>query len=156
MFFNKTRNISKVFKQFTKLLISSRMLPNLLGPKFPQLRIDDMDAVLVPSEMNYETVTQSWYRFLHSIGNPVDLSKPEMISQTQAFYQYAIVAKNVIDPTHHPCLEALPDIFLRSMQSVSNMVDAFVGIANRPRPYQKVTKNDASSDFYLIIGESNT
>ena len=72
------------------------MLPNLLGPKFPQLRIDDMDAVLVPAEMSYETVTQSWYRFLHSIGNPVDLSKPEIISQTQAFYQYAIVAKNVI------------------------------------------------------------
>ena len=59
-----------------------------------------MDAVLVPSEMSYETVTQSWYRFLHSIGNPVDLSKTEIISQTQAFYQYAIVAKNVIGKTN--------------------------------------------------------
>ena len=44
------------------------MLPNLLGPKFPSLRIDEIDAALVPSEMTYETVTQSWYRFLHSIG----------------------------------------------------------------------------------------
>ena len=58
-----------------------------------------------------------------------------------------------IDPTHHPCLEALPEIFLKSMQSVSNMVDAFVGIANRPRPFQKLAKSDTTADFKLIIGE---
>ena len=134
-----------------------RMLPNLLGPKFPQLRIDEIDAALVPSEMTYETVTQSWYRFLHSIGNPVDLCKPEIISQTQAFYQYAIVAKNVIDPTHHPCLESLPDIFLKAMQSVSSMVDAFWGYSpQRPRTglsSQKLAKNDLSADFKLVLGK---
>ena len=103
--------------------------------------------------MDYQTVTQSWYRFLHSIGNPVDLSKPEIISQTQAFYQYAIVAKNVIDPTHHPCLEALPDIFLKVMQSVSSMVDTFIGIPNRPRPNIKATKTDTIIDFKSSLGK---
>ena len=149
------RHRSGLVDQWNRVNLSllSRMLPNLLGPKFPQLRIDDIDAALVPAEMTYETVTQSWYRFLHSIGNPVDLSRPEMISQTQAFYQYAIVAKNVIDPTHHPCLESLPDIFMKSMESVSNMVDSFLGIPIRTRPSaQKLSKGDLSllGNLYLF------
>merc|ERR1711953_271737 len=75
-----------------------------------------------------------------------------MISQTQAFYQYAIVAKNVIDPTHHPCLESLPDIFMKSMESVSNMVDSFLGIPIRTRPSaQKLSKGDLS-----LLGEAKT
>ena len=85
------------------------------------------------------------------IGNPVDLCKPEIISQTQAFYQYAIVAKNVIDPTHHPCLESLPDIFLKAMQSVSCMVDAFLGSTrSRVQKNQKLSKSELMSgeDFY--------
>lgn len=138
------------------LALLSRMLTPLLGPKFPQLRIDDIDAVLVPNSMTYETVAQSWYRFLHSIGNPVDLSRPEVISQTQAFYQYAIVAKNVIDPTHHPCLEALPDIFLKAMQSVSSMVDAFVGIPNRSRPNlanHRLSRGDITIDSKPVTGK---
>ena len=150
------RHRSGLVDQWNRVNLSllSRMLPNLLGPKFPQLRIDDIDAALVPAEMTYETVTQSWYRFLHSIGNPVDLSRPEMISQTQAFYQYAIVAKNVIDPTHHPCLESLPDIFMKSMESVSNMVDSFLGIPIRTRPSaQKLSKGDLSllGNLYLFF-----
>ncbi len=41
--------------------------------------------------------------------------------------RYAIVAENVIDPTHHPCLAALPSIFLKAMKGVSAMVDAYLG-----------------------------
>ena len=88
----------------------------------------------------------------------MDLSRPELISQTQAFYQYAIVAKNVIDPTHHPCLESLPDIFMKSMESVSNMVDSFLGIPIRARPStQKLSKGDLSQlgqfciDIVIIV-----
>ena len=87
----------------------------------------DADAALVPKEMSNDCVSQTWYRFLHSLGNPVDLSRPNLVSQTQHFYQYAIVAENVIDPTHHPCLAALPGIFLSAMKGVSAMVDAFLG-----------------------------
>ena len=88
------------------------------------------------------------YRFMHSIGNPVDLSRPEIISQTQAFYQYAIVAKNVIDPTHHPCLESLPEIFLKAMQSVSSMVDAFIGISNESKSNQRISRSDSTQDNF--------
>ena len=136
------------------MALLSRMLPLMLGPKFPQLKVDEIDASLVPTEMTYETVAQSWYRFMHSIGNPVDLSRPEIISQTQAFYQYAIVAKNVIDPTHHPCLESLPEIFLKAMQSVSSMVDAFIGIQNRSKPSgnQRISRGESISDVIPCQG----
>ncbi len=145
------RHRSGLIDQWNRVNLSlmSRMLPMMLGPKFPQLRIDDIDAALVPSTMTYECVAQSWYRFLHSVGNPVDLSRPELISQTQSFYQYAIVAKNVIDPTHHPCLEALPDIFLRAMRGVSGMVDAFIGLPNKAKPNasnSRISRDDLHGD----------
>ena len=85
------------------------------------------DESLIPADMTNDCIAQSWYRFLHSLGNPVDLSRPALVSQTQHFYQYAIVAENVIDPTHHPCLSALPSIFLKSMKGIAAMVDAYLG-----------------------------
>ena len=75
---------------------------------------DDDGNALVP-EMNDECVAQTWYSFLHSMGNPVDLSRPAQVSATQHFLQYACISSSVIDPTHHPCLTALPEIFLRAM-----------------------------------------
>jgi hypothetical protein len=42
---------------------------------------------LVPSEMSNDCVAQAWFRFLHSLGDPVDLSRPSIVSQTQHFYQ---------------------------------------------------------------------
>ena len=66
-------------------------------------------------------------RFLNSLGNPVELSRPDKVCQTQQFFQYAIVSDSVIDPTHHPCLHSLPTIFFKAMQGVSAMVDAYLG-----------------------------
>ena len=92
---------------------------------FPVLA--DEDANLIPAGMTNDCIAQSWYRFLHSLGNPVDLSRPAVVSQTQHFYQYAIVAENVVDPTHHPCLSALPSIFLKAMKGTAAIVDAYLG-----------------------------
>ena len=69
----------------------------------------------------------SFFRFLNSLGNPVELSRPDKVCQTQQFFQYAIVSDSVIDPTHHPCLHSLPTIFFKAMQGVSAMVDAYLG-----------------------------
>ena len=62
-----------------------------------------------------------------SLGNPVELSKPDKVCQTQQFFQYAIVSDSVIDPTHHPCLHSLPNIFFKAMKGISAMVDAYLG-----------------------------
>lgn len=43
------------------------------------------------------------------------------------------MAENVIDPTHHPCLAALPAIFLKAMKGISAMVDAYLGRAKKKK-----------------------
>lgn len=55
------------------------------------------DSQLVPPTMLDEAVAQAWYRLLRTIGDPVDLCRPAVVSQTQAFLQYAIASPNVID-----------------------------------------------------------
>ena len=47
------RHRSGLIDQWHRVNLSllSRMLPLMLGPKFPQLKVDDIDASLVPSEM---------------------------------------------------------------------------------------------------------
>ena len=99
---------------------------------------DDDGYALLP-EMSDECVAQTWYSFLHSMGNPVDLSRPAQVSATQHFLQYACISSSVIDPTHHPCLTALPEIFLRAMKGLSATVDSFLGYSNE----------DASNDRKL-------
>lgn len=77
--------------------------------------------------MSDEAVAQAWYRLLRTIGDPVDLCRPAVISQTQAFLQYAIASPNVIDPCQHPCLQSLPQIFLKAIKGIAGQVDAFLG-----------------------------
>lgn len=72
-------------------------------------------------------MAQAWYRLLRTIGDPVDLCRPAVVSQTQAFLQYAIASPNVIDPCQHPCLQSLPQIFLKAIKGIAGQVDAFLG-----------------------------
>ena len=85
------------------------------------------DALLIPSNMTNDCIAQSWFRFLHCLGNPASLCRPAVISQTQKFLQFAITSENVVDPCQHPCLSTLPLIFLKSMKGVAWLVDAFLG-----------------------------
>lgn len=85
------------------------------------------DDDLIPQGMSNDCIAQSWYRFLNTIGNPVNLTKPEVISQTQKFLQFAISTDDVMDPCHHPCLQALPTIFLKAIKGIAGQVDGFLG-----------------------------
>lgn len=78
--------------------------------------------------MTNDCISQSWYRFLNTIGNPVNLTKPEVVSQTQKFLQYALSSDGVMDPCQHPSLQVLPLIFLKAMKGIAGQVDAFLGI----------------------------
>ena len=113
----------------------------MYGGKLPAVQLPKEDQELVPEYMTRECVAQAsfrllvhyctgktcFFRFLNSLGNPVELSRPDKVCQTQQFFQYAIVSDSVIDPTHHPCLHSLPTIFFKAMQGVSAMVDAYLG-----------------------------
>ncbi len=72
-------------------------------------------------------MAQSWFRFLHVLGNPVDLCRPKVIGQTPKFLSTIMTYEQPIDPAHHPCLRSLPKIFLKAMKGISVMVDAFLG-----------------------------
>lgn len=50
-----------------------------------------------------------------------------MISQTQKFLHFAINNSDVMDPCQHPCLEVLPQIFLKAIKGIAGQVDAFLG-----------------------------
>lgn len=77
--------------------------------------------------MTNDCVAQSWFRFLHCLGNPVHLSKPSIVSQSQKFLHFTIINGNVVDPSQHPCLQALPLIFSKAIKGISGQVDAFLG-----------------------------
>ncbi|XP_074039453.1 ral GTPase-activating protein subunit beta isoform X2 [Leptinotarsa decemlineata] len=109
------------------LALTSKVLVFMYGGSFPELKIGEED--LIPSGMSNDCIAQSWYRFLNTIGNPVSLTKPKVISQTQKFLQFAISTDGVIDPCQHPCLQALPLIFLKAIKGIAGQVDAFLGIA---------------------------
>ncbi|XP_050299716.1 ral GTPase-activating protein subunit beta isoform X2 [Anthonomus grandis grandis] len=110
------------------LALTSKVLSFMYGPNFPELKIGEE---LIPRGMSNDSIAQSWYRFLNTVGNPVSLTKPEVISQTQKFLQFAISTESVMDPCQHPCLQLLPVIFLKAIKGVAGQVDAFLGIAQR-------------------------
>ncbi|KPJ14465.1 Ral GTPase-activating protein subunit beta [Papilio machaon] len=110
------------------LCLTARLLTHMYGPMFPAMPIGEEDVNLVPADMSAEAVMQTWYRILHTIGNPVDLCRPHVISQTPEFLQYSMTAEDgARDPSTHPCLQALPAIFLKAMKGVAAHVDAFLG-----------------------------
>jgi len=124
------------------IALLARQLTFMYGGKMPQLNIPKEDAELVPEQMTKECIAQASYRFLNSLGNPVELSKPDKVCQTQQFFQYAIVSDSVIDPTHHPCLHSLPTIFFKAMKGISAMVDAYLGL---PKASQLMSLSRSSS-----------
>ncbi|KAL5009165.1 hypothetical protein ScPMuIL_014746 [Solemya velum] len=112
-------------------ILTARLLKFLYGPDFPELHLSEEDGLVLPAEMSADCVIQSWFRFLHIIQNPVDLCHPKIISYTPSFQHMALMSDYIVDPTQHPCLLKLPQIFFRAMRGLSVMVDAFLGIVQK-------------------------
>ncbi|KAG0723198.1 Ral GTPase-activating protein subunit beta [Chionoecetes opilio] len=110
--------------------LTRKLISFMYGPSFPEISISEDDLNIIPSNMSQDCIAQVWYRILHIIGNPVDLSRHTVISKTPAFLKYAISSALVIEPSQHPCLQMLPLIFLTAMKGISGLVDAFLGVPN--------------------------
>ncbi|XP_063311815.1 ral GTPase-activating protein subunit beta isoform X3 [Pelobates fuscus] len=129
------RHHPAVVEQWNKAIcaLTSRLLRFTYGPSFPPFKIPEEDASLIPAEMDNECVTQTWFRFLHMLSNPVDLSNPSIIGTTPKFQeQFLNVSGMTQELNQYSCLKQLPHIFFRAMRGVSCLVDAFLGIS-RPR-----------------------
>uniref|UniRef100_A0A8C6L2A7 Ral GTPase-activating protein subunit beta n=1 Tax=Nothobranchius furzeri TaxID=105023 RepID=A0A8C6L2A7_NOTFU len=129
------RHHPPVIEQWSRVAcaLTSRLLRFTHGPSFPPFKVPDEDANLIPLEMDNDCVAQTWYRFLHMIGNPVDLSNPAIVSTTPKFQEQFLNSSGIPhEVVLHPCLKQLPQIFFRAMRGISCLVDAFLGIS-RPR-----------------------
>ncbi|XP_064821602.1 ral GTPase-activating protein subunit beta-like isoform X3 [Oncorhynchus masou masou] len=130
------RHHPPVVEQWSKVIaaLTSRLLRFTYGPSFPPFKVPDEDSNMIPTEMDNDCVAQTWFRFLHMLSNPVDLSNPLTVSSTPKFQEQLLgvsgVPQEVIQ--QHPCLNQLPQIFFRAMRGVSCLVDAFLGVS-RPR-----------------------
>ncbi|KAK8402516.1 hypothetical protein O3P69_000737 [Scylla paramamosain] len=110
--------------------LTRKLICFMYGSSFPEISISEDDLNIIPTNMSKDCIAQVWYRILHIIGNPVDLSRHTVISKTPAFLKYAISSALVIEPSQHPCLQMLPSIFLTAMKGISGLVDAFLGVPN--------------------------
>ncbi|KAK1898076.1 Ral GTPase-activating protein subunit beta [Dissostichus eleginoides] len=110
--------------------LTSRLLRFTHGPSFPPFKVPDEDASLIPLEMDNDCVAQTWYRFLHMLSNPVDLSNPAIVSTTPKFQEQFLNSSGIPhEVVLHPCLKQLPQIFFRAMRGISCLVDAFLGVS---------------------------
>lgn len=78
--------------------------------------------------MSNDCIAQTWYRILRSIGSPIALCSPQIISKTPQFMQWAVMRSDGLEPFQHSCLLILPLIFLKAIKGISSQVDAFLGI----------------------------
>uniref|UniRef100_A0A673G501 Ral GTPase-activating protein subunit beta n=1 Tax=Sinocyclocheilus rhinocerous TaxID=307959 RepID=A0A673G501_9TELE len=123
------RHHPPVVEQWSKVIAA---LTSRYYPKSP-FKVPEEDASLIPAEMDNDCVAQTWYRFLHMLSNPVDLSNPVIVSSTPKFQEQLLGGNSVPQEViQHPCLKQLPQIFFRAMRGASCLVDAFLGIS-RPR-----------------------
>lgn len=108
------------------------------------------------NNMNSDTLSKTWFRFLNLIGNPVELSDPNIISRTDEFYHSACSSNNVLDPRQHPCLSALPQIFMNAMTGIREFTETFLGhYVTADATLSDVLNNDRSSRPSVISLSSN-
>lgn len=158
------------------LTLTSRVLEIMYGVSFPQLKIGthvfilgfridtiyaqtpfitvfgfaggDEDLQTTVNIMSEECVSQTWFRILHTIGNPVDLCHSNVISQTPQFLQYAITNDN---PLEHPCLSVLPLNFHKAIKGVASLVDAFLGMYRFIHRVLGLCKKKCLSNFFFAL-----
>ncbi|KAK2861578.1 hypothetical protein Q5P01_001111 [Channa striata] len=114
------RHQPAVVEQWSRVVaaLTSRFLLLSFGPFFPAFKVPEEDAALIPADLDDDRVPETWFRFLHMFGNPVDLSRPVLVCSTPSVQE---------EPLRHGD-GRLPNIFFRAMRGVSTLVDAFLGV----------------------------
>ncbi|XP_060897632.1 ral GTPase-activating protein subunit beta isoform X3 [Labrus mixtus] len=114
------RHQPAVVEQWSRVssALTSRLLLLTFSPSFPPFKVPDEDAALIPADMDDERVSHTWFRFLHLLSNPVDISRQGLVGSSPPS-----VEETIRGDGH------LPHIFFRAMRGVSTQVDAFLGVA---------------------------
>lgn len=104
------------------MALLSKQLAFLYGPSFPHTPTDNCCSSSIHPTMAKEVTAQAAYRFLHIIGNIVEISQKEIICYSPGLFKAGLKSPEVVS-----CLELLPDIFLKAMKVVSSLVDGYLG-----------------------------
>ncbi|XP_068172385.1 ral GTPase-activating protein subunit beta-like isoform X2 [Antennarius striatus] len=97
--------------------LTSRLLLLTFGPSFPRLNVPDEDSALIPADLEDQRVSHTWFRFLHLLSNPADISHQVVVGSTPSPPDEVLRGDG-----------SLPSIFFRAMRGVSALVDAFLGV----------------------------
>lgn len=112
----------------TVFSITRRMLLNEYGSSFPLYPLEDKKhEIHIPTTLDNKCLVQSWFRFLHIMGNPVDLSNKDIISNTSKFREHALVSTNTHQPSEHSCLSSMPQNFYAAMKGIATLADTLLG-----------------------------
>lgn len=123
------RHHPSLAEQWGKLM-SSLTLPllrHLYSPGYlahlRNLPEEDVDYAQILQGVQPSALVQCWYRMLHTLGNPVEVSYPAVFAALPAFQKAASEA--VDRPV--ACLAELPQIFHEVMRNVARLVYLFLG-----------------------------
>lgn len=106
--------------------ITSKVVYHMYGPKhlskMTPLPPQDADFRNCLNAMPEDAVMQSWFRMLHTLGNPVDLLYPDIITSGPAFREGTYETEQISS-----CVAVLPNIFHSVMKGISTQVSLFIG-----------------------------
>lgn len=137
------RHHGSLANQWTRLVytLTYSVIANLYTQDFlsdihPSRLMMDANFEKIVRDMPYDVLVQCWYRILHTLGNPVELSYPQLIAKLPAFQKHAS-ERGEGEGTHHrskqhlsstqPSLTALPRIYHELMRGVAKLVYLFLG-----------------------------
>ena len=107
--------------------------PKYLAEVSATLPSEEKDFKVFLEEMPKDCLVQSWFRLLHTLGNPVDLLYPNRLTSSPAFQKVATEFEKESRKHRHPppspiqgCLNLLPSIFHEVMKGVAALVYLFL------------------------------
>lgn len=134
---------NKVVYSLTLCVIKLLYGPSYLGGVKQTLDKEDKDFKTIIEGMPQDVLVQSWFRMLHTIGNPVEVSYVGKVLGSPAFEE-ALSEFELSKPKHkahspiQTCLTDLPKIFQAVMSGVAKLVYLFLAQKMPIRMVKKV------------------
>lgn len=135
------RHHPKVVEQWNKMMYSLTLgvIRHLYSPRYlseilATLPTEEKDFKVFLDDMPKDCLVQSWFRLLHTLGNPVDLLYPNRLTSSPAFQKVESDFEKESRKHRHPppspipgCINTLPSIFHEAMKGVAALVYLFLG-----------------------------
>ena len=132
--------------------LTLRVIQVLYGPKHLShlafMPEEDANYRKHVHELSVDAVVQCWFRMLHTLGNPVDLLYPEIITSTPAFQQAVAEGADSASGLVQSYITLLPQIFHLAMEGVSTLLYLFLG---RQLPQSTLRRSSKGTSFQSSV-----